>query len=282
MEEKLLSEFVEINVGEEKNNKTTLENEITSKFFNEVSEIIPVLKEKFNYKVFFRSYFICSLSFLIFLLDFLLFLLMSFGYSDFSDEIPLKILVMFGAKVTRLIKSGQIWRIITANFLHANLTHLFSNMIGQLILGPIVERILGKWQFFFVYLFSGVIGFLVSTAYIKNGVSVGASGCLSGLFSIYFAFYILNYSNFQKAPLARWAILFVNFSFLISNGIFEIVYYKSIDHSAHIAGYLTGFLLFIILIKPFETKQSKRKLKILAIFILIFSFSIYTIFVFCW
>ena len=47
-------------------------------------------------------------------------------------------------------------QIITHMFLHAGLGHIFSNMIGLIVFGPMLERVWGSKRFIFFYLFCGI------------------------------------------------------------------------------------------------------------------------------
>lgn len=89
-------------------------------------------------------------------------------------------LVLFGAKVNSLIAQGQLWRLVSAMFLHVNLIHLFFNSYALFLYGPIVERIYGRNRFITVYILSGIIGTLFS--YVFNAqAAAGASGAIFGL-----------------------------------------------------------------------------------------------------
>jgi membrane associated rhomboid family serine protease len=52
----------------------------------------------------------------------------------------------------------QVWRFITFQFLHANITHLFFNMFGLWIFGGMVEQFLGFKRYAAFYLTCGVFG----------------------------------------------------------------------------------------------------------------------------
>lgn len=56
------------------------------------------------------------------------------------------------------IRGGQLWRFLTYQFCHANLTHLFVNMMGLWLAGPIVEQKLGRARFLAFYLLCGIAG----------------------------------------------------------------------------------------------------------------------------
>ncbi|MDJ0785780.1 MAG: rhomboid family intramembrane serine protease [Myxococcota bacterium] len=85
-----------------------------------------------------------------------------------------------GAFNADLVRAGELWRLLTANVLHGSVTHLAVNAAGLLILGALVEGILGKRGMVFVVGVSalGAMG----GSYLANYASaVGASGIVAGL-----------------------------------------------------------------------------------------------------
>lgn len=81
------------------------------------------------------------------------------------------------------VLNGALWTPLTYMFLHSNLMHLLGNMIGLLIFGPTVERVLGTRQFYTFYLLCGAVGVLASFLPIVpyNAIVVGASGATLGM-----------------------------------------------------------------------------------------------------
>jgi membrane associated rhomboid family serine protease len=79
---------------------------------------------------------------------------------------------------------GEIWRIFTATYLHANLMHIAFNMIALYFLGPALERVWGRRQFLFVYTVGGIMGYILLSlagrfGYIDPRVpGIGASGSI--------------------------------------------------------------------------------------------------------
>jgi membrane associated rhomboid family serine protease len=57
-----------------------------------------------------------------------------------------------------LIHRYEVWRLITFQFLHANLGHLFFNMFGLFVFGSMVERHLGRKKYAAFYLVCGIFG----------------------------------------------------------------------------------------------------------------------------
>ena len=52
-----------------------------------------------------------------------------------------QVLIDFGAALGTLIKEGQVYRLITATFLHVNLMHIIMNSISLLIFATRFEKI---------------------------------------------------------------------------------------------------------------------------------------------
>jgi membrane associated rhomboid family serine protease len=77
---------------------------------------------------------------------------------------------------------GYWWTIVTHVFLHANLLHLFVNVLGLWFVGPAVEFMFGRVRYLVIFLVSGVCGGLLQTAFsIPSAELVGASGSVCGL-----------------------------------------------------------------------------------------------------
>jgi len=77
---------------------------------------------------------------------------------------------------------GYSWTIVTHVFLHANLLHLFVNVLGLWFVGPAVEFMFGRVRYLVIFLVSGVCGGLLQTAFsVPSAELVGASGSVCGL-----------------------------------------------------------------------------------------------------
>ncbi|XP_052182896.1 RHOMBOID-like protein 3 isoform X2 [Diospyros lotus] len=96
-----------------------------------------------------------------------------------------------------------------------------------------------------IYLLSGFGGSVLSSLFIRNSISVGASGALFGLLGAMFSELITNwtiYTNKAAALLTLLVIVIIN----LAIGILPHV-----DNFAHIGGFLTGCLAgFILLPRP--------------------------------
>lgn len=91
-------------------------------------------------------------------------------------------LLEFGLMQGHAVLRGEVWRLLTATYLHINFYHIFGNMLGVYFFGPALERVWGPRQFFLAYTAGGVAGNIVLTLASLVGfinpqtLGLGASG----------------------------------------------------------------------------------------------------------
>ncbi|XWS48960.1 hypothetical protein CRYUN_Cryun13aG0122300 [Craigia yunnanensis] len=169
---------------------------------------------------------------------------------------PLKENPLFGPSSNTLEKMGALewnkvvdgnqgWRLITCIWLHAGVIHLLANMLSLVFIGISLEQQFGFVRVGLIYLLSGFGGSILSSLFILNNISVGASGALFGLLGAMLSELLTNwtiYSNKAAALITLVVIIAIN----LAVGILPHV-----DNFAHIGGFLTGFLLgFVLLLRP--------------------------------
>lgn len=144
---------------------------------------------------------------------------------------------------------------MTNMFLHGSNGHLWGNMIIFLLMGYVVEIVLGRWLYLAGYLFSGLTaGWLFVILFPDSAMpGVGASGAIAGVLGMYilifgmrkinFFYFLFVYFDYVRAP----AILMLPF-YVLSQTIIEFVFDTNINVAAHIGG-LAGGLLFAGLLK---------------------------------
>ncbi|CAN1751936.1 RHOMBOID-like protein 3 [Linum perenne] len=149
----------------------------------------------------------------------------------------------------KIVKRHQGWRMVTCIWLHAGVIHLVANMLSLVFIGVRLVRV------GIIYLVSGFGGSVLSSLFIRSGISVGASGALFGLLGAMLSELLTNwtiYSNKAAAMITLLVIIAVN----LAIGILPHV-----DNFAHIGGFLTGFLLgFILLPRPQFSWMERRNL----------------------
>ena len=97
----------------------------------------------------------------------------------------------FAASSVDIFRHGQVWRLLTATFLHdpSNLWHIASNMLFLWMVGREMEAFYGHREFWWLYLSAGVFSTLcwaiVDYFAGRNGVMVGASGAVMAVVAVY-------------------------------------------------------------------------------------------------
>lgn len=148
---------------------------------------------------------------------------------------------------TRLVIEGrQYWRLLTSVFLHANLSHIGSNLLVQILMGNAVERNIGSVRYVILYLLTGIGGNVVSVAYdYAHGVntySVGASGAVFGVMGTLIILIIKG-----RKKLRRGSSLLVRALFAVFYAVYSGFQNPYTDNAAHIGGLVTGLVLGVLL-----------------------------------
>lgn len=85
-----------------------------------------------------------------------------------------------GALSAPLVELGDVWRLVTANFLHGNLPHLLLNGVSLWVLGALLERSLGTARAGLVMAASG-LGAMGAGLLWHYSWALGASGIVAGI-----------------------------------------------------------------------------------------------------
>lgn len=135
----------------------------------------------------------------------------------------------FGLHPPAVALNGEVWRLITAGFLHASFLHLLFNMYVLWLLGSELEEILGHLKFTSLYLVALLGGSTASYWYSDPAsFSVGASGAVFGLMG---AFLVVG--SRLRQDVSQIVILIA-----INVGIGFVV--PGIDWRAHLGGLVSG------------------------------------------
>ncbi|KAF8046837.1 hypothetical protein N665_3385s0002 [Sinapis alba] len=81
----------------------------------------------------------------------------------------------------KVVHEHQGWRLVTCMWLHAGIIHLLTNMLSLIFIGIRLEQQFGFIRVGLIYLVSGFGGSILSSLFLQESISVGASGALFGL-----------------------------------------------------------------------------------------------------
>jgi rhomboid protease GluP len=139
------------------------------------------------------------------------------------------------------IEQHQLWRLVTAGFLHGGILHILMNSWVLFDLGAEVEQIYGTSRMIVFYFVSTVCGFFVSSR-IGMHLSLGSSAGIFGLIGAMLAFGVTDKSALGaavKSLYTRWLIYALVLSFI-----------PGVDFYAHIGGLVGGFIIAYLASTP--------------------------------
>jgi rhomboid protease GluP len=167
--------------------------------------------------------------------------------------------VRFGALVAPLVQAGEWWRIVSANFLHANPFHLAMNAFGFVVCGVVLERWIGPAKTLLIALASGLGGVTASLLFQQAAVSLGASTMAMGLYAAWVVA-IARYRHELPHLLPVW--MFAVIAGLLVAGEFAA---PNIDHLGHAGGALAGVATLLLLARdadPLSLRAPSRGVRV--------------------
>ena len=159
-------------------------------------------------------------------------------------------MLQHGAMYVPYVLDGEVYRLLTAIFMHFGISHLVNNMLVLFILGPQLEKELGWLKYLLLYLGCGCGANIVSIGYgvfmetffsvPMNPVSAGASGAIFGVAGALLYVILLNKGRLENIDARRIVVMIVMSLYLGFQSV-------GTDNLAHIAGVVIGFFLAIFL-----------------------------------
>jgi len=139
-----------------------------------------------------------------------------------------------------ILENREWWRLVMPIFLHGGVMHILFNSWVLADIGRQVEEIYGSPRYLFLYVMTGIGGFVVSMLWgvlFQGGVrlSIGASGSLMGLIGLILAVSQRrggNYMRMIRSQMLRWVVY-----------VFVLGLFLGGDNAAHGGGLASGYLL---------------------------------------
>jgi rhomboid protease GluP len=149
---------------------------------------------------------------------------------EFSNQT----LLQFGALYPPLVRDGEVWRTMTAVFIHITPWHIGMNMVALYQVGVELEPHYGRGRYTALYLLAGLGGSAGSLLWNWSHpvVAAGASGAICGLIGAGAVTGQLiggtQGKRFSKVMI-EWAVIVIVFGFFVGA-----------DNAAHVGGFVTG------------------------------------------
>ena len=140
-----------------------------------------------------------------------------------------------GAFSALLVRFGEAWRLVTANFLHAGAAHLALNGLGLTVLGAFAERSLGSRGVGPVLALAG-LGAMGASYLAGYEHALGASGLVMGLAG---ALLWIEFRAPDSVPVT-WRLPRRLFVALVAFDALALIGLPGVAHAAHAGGLLAG------------------------------------------
>ena len=161
-----------------------------------------------------------------------------------------------GASYAPMVLEGQYWRLFSCMFLHFGFEHLAYNMFSLIFLGDIIESVMGPVRYLIIYIVGGLGGNIISVMLsMRSGryaVAAGASGAIFACMGAFLYFALRNRSSFGPSHMRRLGMMIM---LMIMQSLVD----KGVDNAAHIGGFVSGFILAVLLYHP--RKLSVRRIE---------------------
>tara|TARA_Y100000310_G_scaffold1683_1_gene2132 strand:+ start:1712 stop:2269 length:558 start_codon:yes stop_codon:yes gene_type:complete len=135
---------------------------------------------------------------------------------------------------------GEVWRFVSAIFVHGGLVHLMYNLFALALFGSILEKFIGGKKFLLVFFLSGIIANIIAVNYYAS--SLGASGAVYGILGVLVVI---------KPLMMVWAMgfpmpMFIAGVLWVLGGVFGLFDPTgNTGHIAHLGGIGVGFIIGI-------------------------------------
>jgi membrane associated rhomboid family serine protease len=174
---------------------------------------------------------------------------------DFPAEV-LQSLILYPANIVH----GKYLCVLTAGFIHADISHFAFNMLGVLVFGHVVERRLGVLKTLYVYFGASIISLLASVLIYmfllnSNTGIIGASGAVMGLLgaAVLFNPFSITYEMILPIPtmFKGWGFFYLDIKGFLGGE------QDGVSHLAHVLGFASIVILVYLL--SHEDKEQMQK-----------------------
>ena len=141
-----------------------------------------------------------------------------------------------------VLAGNQYWRLISANFIHFGIMHIFCNCYSLVNLGSVMEYLLGMKRYLIILIASALATtvFYILTGNGASSIMGGISGAIFGLMGALLALAW----KFKDV----YAYLFKQISSSVLLMLLISILVPSISLSGHISGMIGGFIATLLII----------------------------------
>ncbi len=133
-------------------------------------------------------------------------------------------------------KGAEVWRLVSAIFLHGGMGHLISNLFALALFGTILEGFIGSRKFLLVFFVSGIIANMIAVWFYPS--SLGASGAIYGILGALIIIRPMMTIWVSGLPMPMMLAGLV----WVAGGVLGLFYPNTTGHIAHLSGIGIGMI----------------------------------------
>lgn len=153
------------------------------------------------------------------------------------STVKMPVLRSYGGTTFEDLRNMEVWRLVTAQLIHAKQAHMLLNALCMFLLGSLVESKLGGLRTFSIWLIAGGIGTAISPIFTEAPWNVG-TGASQATFAFAGCATALTIFGVMK----RWSA-WVLIALVIVPGVTLDLIYGGYPKPGHAVGFALGFIL---------------------------------------
>jgi membrane associated rhomboid family serine protease len=176
------------------------------------------------------------------ILNVMMFMRMLLGAGALSDP---NTLIAAGANFAPRTTNGEWWRLLSSMFVHAGFFDLTINMIGLVVIGLVLERLVGHITFAVVYLAAGIAAGVASLFAYPLLANTGATAAVLGACGLLLATSL--WSVLRRSPLTIPLALVKRLGPVAALFAFYVLVRGGFGNAGNVAGLVVGLGVGLVL-----------------------------------
>lgn len=160
------------------------------------------------------------------------------------STVKIPVLRAYGGTTFFDVKNLELWRVITAQLIHAKQAHMLLNALCLYLLGSLVESRIGGLRTFLIWLIAGGVATIISPILTEAPWNVG-TGASQATFAFAGCATLLALCGVLKGKLA-WTLI----AFVILPGLTLDLIYGGYPKPGHVAGFVLGMVFGLLYLYP--------------------------------
>jgi membrane associated rhomboid family serine protease len=162
----------------------------------------------------------------------------------------------YGAVDNAQLASGELWRLVTSQFVHVSQAHMLFNVISLFLLAMAVERATSSLRLALLWLLSGVAGTYASIYAVPPPYDIG-SGASQAIMGVAASAIVVLW---RKHDTPRWLIVAVVVTLVIAAAL-DLVFASRVK-PGHVVGFFVGLIFAVVFVPKTMMNRQQQDLPV--------------------